>query len=82
MGVQKSFVRSTALDSWTDAQLKMMSLGGNRKLKEYFKSYDLDEESILTRLGTNAAVFYREGLKCWAEEKELRNPAPTYDEGR
>ena len=32
MGVQVSFVRSLTLDSWSEKQLRMMSLGGNLKL--------------------------------------------------
>jgi hypothetical protein len=47
------------LDTWTERQLKMMTLGGNKTLYEYFQQYDLNEESVQTRYKTKAAEFYR-----------------------
>jgi ADP-ribosylation factor GTPase-activating protein 2/3 len=49
MGVQTSFVRSINLDAWTETQLSLMTLGGNRKMREFFKNYDLNEESPSAR---------------------------------
>ena len=46
LGVHFSAVRSLSLDSWSERQLKMMSLGGNKYLYEYFQFYDLNEESL------------------------------------
>lgn len=46
MGVHISQVRSLTLDSWSDRQLKSMSLGGNKNMREYLQSYDLVEESV------------------------------------
>ncbi len=37
----------------------MMTLGGNKNLYEYFKTYDLNEESVQMRYKTKAAEFYR-----------------------
>jgi len=39
LGVHISFVRSLTLDSWNAKQLKMMTLGGNSKLKELLNEY-------------------------------------------
>jgi ADP-ribosylation factor GTPase-activating protein 2/3 len=36
LGVHNSFVKSLSMDQWTDKQLKLMSLGGNKHLYEYF----------------------------------------------
>jgi len=36
LGVTYSFVRSLSMDSWSEKQLKMMSLGGNKALYDYF----------------------------------------------
>jgi ADP-ribosylation factor GTPase-activating protein 1 len=46
LGVNFSFVRSLSMDSWNEKQLKMMSLGGNKNLSEYFQFYELNEESV------------------------------------
>ena len=55
LGVQTSFVRSITMDSWSDKQLRMMNLGGNRILKEYYQKYDLNDENVMLRYNTNAA---------------------------
>jgi len=36
-----------------------MSLGGNKNLYEFFKKYDLNEESVDNRYKTVAADYYR-----------------------
>jgi ADP-ribosylation factor GTPase-activating protein 2/3 len=36
LGVNISFVRSLSMDTWMENQLKLMALGGNKKLKEFF----------------------------------------------
>jgi hypothetical protein len=55
-------VRSLTLDSWTDRQLKMMSLGGNLALKEYLRNYDLGEESVAVKYKSRAAEHYRNSV--------------------
>jgi len=47
------------LDSWTERQLKQMTLGGNKNLKEFLKRYDLTEESVQTKYKSKAAEHYR-----------------------
>ena len=58
-GVHISFVRSISMDSWSDKQLKCMSLGGNKALHDFFQEYDLNSESSDVRYHTRAAEFYR-----------------------
>jgi hypothetical protein len=36
-----------------------MTLGGNRKMREFFNNYSLNEESPSARYYTRAADFYR-----------------------
>eukprot|EP00808_Paulinella_micropora_P030569 g41264.t1 len=36
LGVHLSFVRSVTMDAWSDRQLEMMKLGGNRQLKTFW----------------------------------------------
>ena len=38
LGVVKSFVKSLTMDSWTDAQLTNMMVGGNDKLDAFFRA--------------------------------------------
>lgn len=38
LGVRTSFVRSLHMDTWTEAQVKRMMLGGNKRFREYLKS--------------------------------------------
>ena len=57
--MQYSQVRSLTLDSWSERQLKMMTLGGNKALKEYLKGYDLGEESVAVKYKSKAAEYYR-----------------------
>ena len=47
------------MDSWSDRQLKMMTLGGNKNIKEFLTQYDLLEESVQTKYKTHAAETYR-----------------------
>ena len=60
LGVHFSSVRSLSLDSWSERQLKMMTLGGNKHLYEYFQFYDLNEESLQMKYKTKAAEFHRQ----------------------
>ncbi len=92
LGVQMSQVRSLTLDSWTERQLKSMSLGGNKNLREFFKAYDLNEESVQTKYKSKASAYYRSKvidsekiiISCscvaWLREsplKNLRSPLTT-----
>ena len=82
MGVQTSFVRSVNLDSWTEKQLSLMTLGGNKKFREFFKNYDLNEESPQIRIATKAADFYRRQLNAKCSGNTFSEVPPTYDRGR
>jgi len=55
-----SAVRSLTMDSWSEKQLKFMSLGGNQKLKKYFEDFDLMDEPVQNRYKTQASVYYRQ----------------------
>lgn len=65
IGMNLSFVRSLHMDAWTQPQLQMMLLGGNRLLKEYFASvgvYNTEEnaKSPAWKYKTRAGLYYRE----------------------
>jgi hypothetical protein len=48
------------MDTWNERQLKLMSLGGNKNLGEFFQIYELIDESVQSRYKTKAAEFYRQ----------------------
>jgi hypothetical protein len=68
LGVHLSFVRSLTMDKWDDLQLARMELGGNGKLKRWFKQRGLPADMpISQRYCTPAAATYRDKLKADAE---------------
>jgi hypothetical protein len=62
-GVQISFVRSLLMDKLTPKQLKMLRMGGNKRLFEFFEKYDLIYDTIQRRYHTKAAQYYRLSLE-------------------
>ena len=81
LGVHISFVRSIAMDSWTDAQLKLMKTGGNDKCNAYLQSHGIGPRTpIKQKYESPAAQLYKEVLKARAEGRpeptELPKPVP------
>jgi len=72
LGVHKSFVRSTNLDSWKRYELKMMELGGNQKAREFFRQHgglvDWNKFSD-TKYSSRVAELYRAKLKGEVENE-------------
>ena len=53
------------MDTWNEKQLKMMFMGGNAKLKMFFKEYKMPKDSPNEfKYKTVAGKYYREMLKC------------------
>lgn len=74
LGVHISFVRSVAMDSWTDKQLKIMKSGGNAKCLNYLKEKGIDADTPIKKKYENpVAQLYKEILKARAEGR----PEPT-----
>ena len=77
-----------------DKQLKMMALGGNKNLGEFFQIYDLIDESVQSRYKTRASEFYRQKvymndimtylqLRAQVEGQQFNDDnKPNYDQGR
>lgn len=82
LGVDVSFVRSMTMDSWSEAQLKMMSIGGNARLAEVLDKFDLQAEPVATRYTTRAVEQHRAMLRCECEHVPFDEPALSYEEGR
>jgi len=74
--VHVSFVRSTTLDTWSEDQLKIMSLGGNGRARAFFKQHGWDDkgaDKIEPKYTSRAAQLYKQLLVREAE-KDLRHP--------
>jgi ADP-ribosylation factor GTPase-activating protein 2/3 len=75
MGVHLSFVRSTNLDTWTEEQLRIMSVGGNGRARQFFRQHgfqDHDADKIADKYSSRAAALYRQTL---AREAASYDPA-------
>lgn len=63
---QISFVRSIEMDSWSEKQLNMMMLGGNKNLQDFFAFHGINLSNP-KKFNTVAAHYYRE--KVWIGAK-------------
>lgn len=81
LGVNISFIRSVSIDTWQDKQLKLLQLGGNLALKEFFSLYGLNEQEIAIKYRTKAADYYREMLKIKADDQEFEKEVPDVQTG-
>jgi len=83
LGVTISLVRSVSMDSWSDGQLRVMSLGGNQRLWDFFEVYHLNGPvPHAFKYTTLAARYYRDLLRARAENELLSNPPPKPEEGQ
>jgi len=74
LGVHISFVRSIAMDSWTDKQLAVMKGGGNDKCNQYLQSKGIGPRTpIKQKYENDHAQLYKEILKARIEGR----PEPT-----
>lgn len=70
-GVHISFVRSADMDSFTPAQIATMSVGGNGKARDYFKSHGMGRTSESGKpvdYNSNAALRFRQQIEKEAQE--------------
>ena len=56
------FVRSLQLDEWKEDEISLMVHGGNKKCKDYFRSFGLDALPIAAKYHTRAAHQYAQQL--------------------
>eukprot|EP00811_Abedinium_folium_P026752 NODE_3976_length_1954_cov_4.209633.p1 GENE.NODE_3976_length_1954_cov_4.209633~~NODE_3976_length_1954_cov_4.209633.p1 ORF type:complete len:523 (-),score=136.10 NODE_3976_length_1954_cov_4.209633:384-1745(-) len=65
------------MDSWKPQQLRLMELGGNRKLREFLRKHKiLDNTPIAVKYNTRAADWYRRHLRALADGSEPPPPLP------
>uniref|UniRef100_A0A7S4AP65 Arf-GAP domain-containing protein n=2 Tax=Pseudo-nitzschia australis TaxID=44445 RepID=A0A7S4AP65_9STRA len=74
LGVHISFVRSVAMDSWTEKQLQLMKTGGNKKCNDHLKAKGINPDTpAKAKYEPDAAQLYKEILKARVEGR----PEPT-----
>ena len=62
-GMDKSYVKPIFGDLWDSYQLKMVQLGGNKRLWEFFKQYTgLEQKPFNYKYTSSAAAYYRRKL--------------------
>ncbi|KAJ6258480.1 ADP-ribosylation factor [Drechslerella dactyloides] len=85
LGVHISFVRSTVLDQWTWDQLRLMKVGGNKAIQEFFidngGSAALSSKDAKVKYTSNAAVKYKEEIKKRSAEDKKLYPEFVIEEG-
>lgn len=68
-GLQISVIRSLQVDSWTEKQVKYLSQGGNKKLKDFLSEYKIEPTSSFElKYKSKAAEYYRCSLKNEVEK--------------
>jgi len=83
LGVAISLVRSVSMDAWSEGQLRVMALGGNQRLWDFFEAYHLNGPvPHAYKYTTVAARYYRDLLRARAENEVLPNPPPRSEEGQ
>lgn len=56
-----SFVRSIEMDTWTEKELKSMTVGGNKELLDFFDKHGIPRDMpIKQKYNTPVAELYRE----------------------
>lgn len=54
----KSFVKSCNLDNWTDREVQFMVRGGNQRLRDFMKEYDIKDYFLPNMKYSFQALFY------------------------
>lgn len=85
LGVHKSFVRSTVLDSWKKNELKLMECGGNAKAKGFFRQHgayaDANEGKFSGVVySTRAAEQYKQKLRAEARGEKERKSSSLFSD--
>ena len=81
LGRNISFLKSLQ-DTWSIRQLKLLTVGGNQTLKNFFATYKMPSDSSTQfKYCTLAAKYYREMLKVMAEGEVCTMQSPSEEQG-
>ena len=88
LGVHVSFVRSVGMDSWSEAQLKKMSAGGNGTLNAFLARHGIEKScDVASKYNSAAAAAFRDKVKTeseggrWIEPKNIERGVKNVDGG-
>ena len=77
-GVKISFVRSVTMDQWTQAQVNIMKVGGNKRLKDFLIKYEMPENIDRKIIyNSNLMNFYRKQLYAESNGQFNMEPLPS-----
>ena len=78
LGVHLSFVRSIQMDSWTEKQIKVMHIGGNKKFQTFLKEKNVDNAmDIRKKYYLEECALYRLRLQALRDGKKPPNELPA-----
>ena len=81
LGVQISYIKSLSMDEWEDKQIELMKIGGNERLKNFIKEYDINNDMIIEKKYKLIALdYYRKMLHYEIYGGELIDK-PNKEEG-
>jgi hypothetical protein len=79
-GVNCSYIRSITIDTWNETQLKFMKLGGNKRLDELLKLFEVPKSTNTENLYRSKLLeYHRSQLKSEVSNGKLLIP-PRIDE--
>ena len=68
LGVHLSFVRSCTMDAWSDKEMEIMRVGGNKAMRDFWTNQGFPKNvSIEAKYHSPAAALYRERIKLLAD---------------
>lgn len=83
LGVHISFVRSVNMDAWSEKQINAMRVGGNARLRDFFKQHGVTgtgSASIAQKYNTPAAAMYRDIIVALRDGKTPPTDIAPYEE--
>ncbi|GAX12714.1 ADP-ribosylation factor GTPase-activating protein 1 [Fistulifera solaris] len=69
LGTHLSFVRSVAMDRWSEKQIKLMKAGGNKQLNDFLEEYQIKTKKTTAKekYDNPVAELYRQKLDARVE---------------
>jgi ADP-ribosylation factor GTPase-activating protein 2/3 len=82
LGVTLSYIRSTTLDSWNDNQINFMKAGGNKRLKELLKVFEVNKDNIKveTLYASKLLNYHRASIKADVVKNTSQPIPPSIEE--
>ena len=80
-GINVSYIRSATMDQWTQEQVNIMKVGGNKRLKDFLITYNMPEDIDKKKIYCSKLMhFYRKQLKAESMGQIFMEPLPPKEE--